>query len=686
MFRKILGLGLTVVMGSSCAHKLPTSEALESKRKPNAEKEALIRYDYKEGELTALCDESMNSFKQQMSEWQSAFYAKQGDPQGLLKFEDIQGNFGDRLYPLTFMGSVSTNEKTRAESSKCEESASVVVNEVFTNRKNYEILKVVKTTNPEEARLLKELSFAFEMNGMSLSDENLQKFKTMKDRLSQLSVQFGQNLNNDVSTVTFTEAELKGAKADFLERLKKDAAGNYIVTTKSPDYIAVMENVVNADTRKKMVFAYNNRQAEGNTPILQEATKLRADIGKLMGYPTYADYALREKMAGNSKAVFTFLNGLKNKLAAKNKSDLKVLADFKAKVLKDSSPLEVWDVPYLTNQLKIQKYNVDQDVVRQYFPAQYVVNQTLDVYSQLLGVDFRQIKGAPVWAEQVELYEVTDRVSKKVIAHFYADLIPRDGKYGHAAAFPLILGRNLIFEDGSYQMPVAAIVANFTPSAPGKPVLLSHNEVETFFHEFGHIMHQILTKAKFASLSGSNVKGDFVEAPSQMLENWVWQKEILKKMSRHHQDPTKKLPDDLIARLQKIKMFNSGIQYTRQLVFGLFDMNIHTNPDLDITKEYAKVHLELTGLKALEGTHFPATFGHMMGGYSAGYYGYLWSKVFAEDMFSVFLAKGILNPKVGMKYRTQILEAGNMRDPMELIKGFLGREPNNKAFFKSLGL
>jgi Zn-dependent oligopeptidase len=515
---------------------------------------------------------------------------------------------------------------------------------------------------------------------------DLKKYKALKDRLSQLSVQFGQNLNNDVSTVAFSEAELKGAKADFLARLKKDTAGNYIATTKAPDYLAVMENVVIAETRKKMMFAYNNRQAEANTAILQEATKLRADIGKLMGYPTYADYALREKMAGNSKAVFDFLNGLKDKLAAKNKSDLKTLAQFKAQVLKDKSPLEIWDVPYLTNLLKIQKYNVDQEVVRQYFPAQYVVDQTLDVYSQLLGVNFRQIKGAPVWAEQVELYEVTDRASKQVVAYFYADLIPREGKYGHAAAFPLISGRNLIYEDGSYQKPVASIVANFTPAAPGKPVLLSHNEVETFFHEFGHIMHQVLTKAKFGSLSGSNVKGDFVEAPSQMLENWVWQKEILKKMSQNYQDPKKKLPDDLIARLQKIKMFNSGVQYTRQLVFGLFDMNIHTHPNLDITQEYADVHLELTGLKALEGTHFPATFGHMMGGYSAGYYGYLWSKVFAEDMFSVFLAKGILNPKVGMKYRTQILESGNMRDPMDLIKGFLGREPNNKAFFKSLGL
>jgi Zn-dependent oligopeptidase len=365
---------------------------------------------------------------------------------------------------------------------------------------------------------------------------------------------------------------------------------------------------------------------------------------------------------------------------------MRALKNFKANELKDSSPLAPWDIAYVSNLLKIKKFNVDDEIIREYFPAEYVVNQVLEIYSTLLSVNFRRINNAPVWAEQVDLYEVTDKTSKEVIAFFYADLIPREGKYGHAAAFPIISGRQLIFGDGSYQKPVAAMVANFSPASPGKPVLLSHDEVETFFHEFGHIMHQTLTKSKYSSLSGSNVKGDYVEAPSQMLENWVWQKEILRKMSQHYSDSKKPLPDDMIEKLQKARMFNSGIQYTRQLVFGIFDMNIHTKPKADVTKEYAKVHFELTGLKVLEGTHFPAGFGHMMGGYSAGYYGYLWSKVYAEDMFSIFQEKGILNPEVGMNYRKSILESGNMRDPNELIRSFLGRESNNKAFFKSLGI
>lgn len=670
---------------SSCTHKAPKVEVSMAQKSTDVETDALIRYEYKDGELIGQCDIAMKSFKKNMDTWRAAYQTKKGDPAGLLKFEEIMADFGDTLLPLAFMGSVSTVADVRDESANCEADASVMLNEVFTNRSNFEIINSVKTENPDEARLLKETRFAFEMNGMSLNDENLKKFKALKDRLSQLSVQFGQNLNNDTSTVTFSEKELAGAKADFLARLQKDAQGNYIVTTKSPDYIHIMENVSVAETRKKMVYAYNNRQAQANTAILQEATKLRAEMGQLMGAPTYADYALREKMARDSKTVFEFLNGLKARLASKNKSDLKALAGFKEKALKDSSPLAIWDIPYVSNQMKIQKYKLDEDLVREYFPANYVVEQTFDIYSQVLGVTFRQVPKAPVWAANVNLYEVSDKATKKVIAYFYADLIPREGKYGHAAAFPLRSGR-LLNNDNTYQKPISAIVANFTPAAPGKPILLSHDEVETYFHEFGHIMHQILTKAKYASLSGTNVKGDFVEAPSQMLENWVWQKDILTKMSQHYQNPKKKLPTELIERLQRLRLFNSGIQYTRQLVFGMFDMNIHTNPKLDVTEEYAKVHLELTGLPVVEGTHFPANFGHMMGGYSAGYYGYLWSKVYAEDMFSVFLAKGVLNSQVGAKYRKEILESGNMRDPSELIRSFLGRTPNNRAFFRSLGL
>lgn len=675
---------------TACAHKstVNTSAKMGIRIPDSLESEALIRYDYKDKEITELCDDQLKNVKNQLKDWRVKYGTMSQGAQALLDFESILADFSDQTSPLIFMSNVSTVEKLRQEAFQCKDKAQNLQNEILTTRDYYRILKQTKAISPGEERLLSETLTQFEMNGMSLSDEDLKKYKLLADQLSQLSTQFDQNLNGDVSTLTFTEAELQGVKADFLGRLKKNAGGQYIVTTKSPDYIHVMENATHSETRKKMLFAYNNRQAEKNTAILQQAIQIRSEMGKLMGSETYADYSLREKMAGNSKTVFDFLNGLKKKLSSKNKTEMAVLQKFKKEELKDSTPLAPWDISYVSNQLKIKKYQLDQDLVREYFPARHVINTTMDIYAQLLGVQFKHIEQAPVWAKDVDLFEVTDAESKKVIAYFYSDLIPREGKYGHAAAFGLVVGRKISNVDNieEYQTPVAAMVANFSPAAPGKPVLLSHDEIETYFHEFGHIMHFILTKAPYASLAGFNVKQDYVEAPSQMLENWVWDKNVLKRMSQHYSDPKKQIPTDLVNKMQKLKLFNSGIQNTRQLVFGFFDMTIHTNPKLDVTEIYGKIQKELTGIAPLAGTHFPATFGHMMHGYAAGYYGYLWSKVYAEDMYSEFEKKGILNSGIGMKYRRDILEQGNMKDPLILIKNFLGREPNNKAFFKSLGL
>jgi len=688
MYFKILILFVVTGMVGACSHKSVTNNDFNQpvilKTSAVLGSEALIQFDFKEKEISDLCNKQINSVKNQLNDWKIKYGVMSQGSQALLDFEMIMANYSDNSSPLIFMSSVSTVEKLRDEAFQCKEKSENLQNEILTTRDYYKILKQTKTTNAEEERLLKETLTIFEMNGMGLNDEDLKKYKSLADQLSQLSTQFDQNLNGDVSFVSFSIAELQGVKEDFLKRLKQDTQGKYIVTTKQPDYVHVMENASNSETRKKMLFAYNNRQAEKNTALLQQAIQVRAEMGKLMGFETFADHSLRSKMAGNSKVVFDFLKSLKNKLAAKNKTEMSVLANFKKKELKDSAPFAPWDIAYVSNQLKLKKYQLDQDLVKEYFPAPHVIKTTMEIYSQLLGVEFKQIVNSPTWAEHVDLFEVSDSETKKVIAYFYADLIPREGKYGHAAAFGLIGGRKL--PSGEYLTPVASIVANFSPAAPGKPSLLSHDEIETFFHEFGHIMHLTLTKAPFASLSGYNVKHDFAEAPSQMLENWVWDTTILKKMSQHYSNPQKQIPSDLVTKIQKLKLFNIGIQNTRQLVFGFFDMSIHTNPKLDVTEIFAKLQKDLTGFAPLEGTHFPATFGHMMHGYAAGYYGYLWSKAYAEDMFSEFEKKGTLNSHVGKKYRREILEQGNMKDPLVLIKNFLGREPNNKAFFKSLGL
>lgn len=302
----------------------------------------------------------------------------------------------------------------------------------------------------------------------------------------------------------------------------------------------------------------------------------------------------------------------------------------------------------------------------------------------MLGVKFVEVKGADVWANDVKLYEIHNAADDQLIGYFYTDFVPRQGKYGHAAAFPLISGR--VMSNGKYSVPVASIVANFTPPTADKPSLMTHDEVETFFHEFGHIMHQTLTKAPYASLSGSSVAQDFVEAPSQMLENWVWNPEILNILSSHYQTGDK-LPKDMLDKMIAARNFGQGTAYTKQLLYALFDMTIHTQQgSVDVTKTYDDLYRQIVGQEPIAGSHFAASFGHLMGGYDAGYYGYLWSEVYAQDMFSQFPPDDLMNQEVGSRYRTVILEQGSMKDAIDLLRGFLGREPNADAFFKKLGL
>jgi thimet oligopeptidase len=306
----------------------------------------------------------------------------------------------------------------------------------------------------------------------------------------------------------------------------------------------------------------------------------------------------------------------------------------------------------------------------------------LDVYSEILGVRYVQIKDAAVWAPNVQFYEVRNKKDDALLAYFYTDFFPREGKYGHAAAFPLIQGRML---NGHYVQPISAIVANLAAPAGDKPSLLTHRDVETMFHEFGHIMHNSLTRAPYGSLAGTSVARDFVEAPSQMLENWVWEPVVLDKISGHYKDHSKKLPKDLLKKMIAARDFQQGRFYIRQLTFGLYDLEIHTEPGkIDVTKAYDDIYRRLTGIEQVKNSHFPATFGHMMGGYDGGYYGYLWSKVYAQDMYTVFQDKGVLSSKAGARYRDDILAPGDIEEPDQLLKKFLGREPNNKAFFKYL--
>jgi thimet oligopeptidase len=647
-----------------------------------------VRSHFAEGEVTALCDAAIAKVEQRLGSIAAIDKDAATVDNTLLAFESALADFSDETSILTFQGYVSTNEKVSAEGSACEEKIGQYYVDIFTRRPLYQVLSSLKVSEPNQARLLAKTLESFEQNGLKLDDAALAQVKDLKSKLSSKESQFSTNLNADVSTVSFTAEELTGAPSDFLARLKRDG-DKYVVTTKSTDYLDVMENVSVEATRKAMMLTYLNRGGAANTKLLEEAVVLRAQIAKVLGYATWADYRTSSRMAKSAATVTEFLNNLKGKLAIRNQQDQAQLLAFKKQLDPAATTLNQWDIAYLSNQLQKRDYSVDNEKIREYFPADTVVAGIFDVYSKLLGVSFVPMPEAGVWADGVKAYEIHNATDCGLIGYFYTDLIPRPGKYGHAAAFPLISGRafganSLI---AGYSLPVASIVANFTPPANGKPSLLTHDEVETFFHEFGHIMHQTLTKAPYASLSGANVAQDFVEAPSQMLENWVWNADILSRISGHYLHPEQKLPPDMLEKMLAARNFQQGAAYTKQLLYALYDMTLHTQSGpVDATKIYDDLYRQIVGQEPLAGAHFPASFGHLMGGYDAGYYGYLWSEVYAQDMFSQFPSTDLTDARVGARYRQVILEQGNMKDAIDLLREFLGREPNADAFFKKLGL
>jgi thimet oligopeptidase len=644
-----------------------------------------IRSDYKKGEVEALCTQAIRATTSKLDAiakiQQGSFAAT------VLAFETITAELSDATLPLTFMGYVSTDGDVRGEGASCEEAVNQFYVEILTRKDLYVALKGAVPGSAEETRLLSETLKSFEANGLKLSDDKLAQVKALKQKLAVAESQFGTNLNNDATTVELTQAELKGLPADYVSALKKSPDGvRFVVPTRESDYSVFLPNASSAEARRKWLLGYYNRQGVANTQLLESAIALRQQIAALMGYSTWADYRTQGRMAKSARTVLDFLNSLRDKLAAGNRRDMAQLLKFKQELDPSATAVDQWDINYLSYQLKKRDYALDTETIREYFPADVVVSGIFETYSKLLGVKFVEVTGAKTWNSDVKLYRIRDAgPGERVIGYFYTDLVPRANKYGHAAAFPLVSGRRL--PDGSYTLPVASIVANLAAPSAGKPSLLSHDDVVTFFHEFGHIMHQTLTRAPYASLSGSTVAQDFVEAPSQMLENWPWDPGVLNTLSGHYLDHSKKLPADLLKRMVAAREFQQSYYYTRQLTLGLVDMTYHTaSGPVDTAAVYDRLHAEIIGVPAILGGRFAASFGHLMGGYDAGYYGYLWSKVYAEDMFTRFDKEGVLNSATGADYRRVILEKGGMVDALDLVREFIGREPNSDAFFKSIGV
>ena len=526
---------------------------------------------------------------------------------------------------------------------------------------------------------------AYKRMGFDLDIDKRQQLKTNLKELTELATGFEKTIAEYQDHIIVRKEELKGLPEAYINGLKRDDEGNYIVTLAYPDFFPFRERCDVAPRRKELIDKFNRRGGQVNIERLKRVLELRAENALLLGYANHAAFKLEVAMAKTPDAVNAFYADMEKEIADQAQFDLQLLSEIKKNDLGDPSvKLEYYDIDYYIQRDKMQGYSIDDEAIREYFPLETVRSAMFELYATVLGLSFVR-EQFPAWHIDVEWYRVNN-LDGSLIGYFALDLFPREGKFSHAMKKVIVQGHErLTGGQTNYVAPVCAVIANFNPPIGDVPSLLSHYEVQTLFHEFGHAVHSLVTTAAYASQAGTSTARDFVEAPSQMFEYWTWEKDLLKKLSKHYKTG-EPLPDDIIDRMVRAKNHAQGYSILRQLFLGLYDMALHTTIDpIDPVSTFADLYKKMFKLELAADQLWPAGFGHLMG-YDAGYYGYLWSEVYAADMFTRFRSAGVSDPTVGSEYRKKILEVGSSRDEMESVVDFLGRKPNNKAFLKNMGL
>jgi thimet oligopeptidase len=605
-------------------------------------------------------------------------------PARLVAIENAIADMNDALVAERLLGSALADQAIRAASGQCNEELAAFQNELAASPGLYELAQAVHESGdtPVDRQLARLYVEAGRRAGAVLDREQRARLTALFDQLEELEMAYMRALGDGDLTIEISTDEAASLAPSFVRTLQASANG-YLVPVNFGTTERFLDSQASGEARKRYWLAFYNRGGQDNVERLERALALRHQIAHLLGFDTWAAYRLDAKMAKTPARAIALLEEIGARLLPRAREEIQVLARMKAEH-GDPTPFAAWDYAYYEARLERARYGVDTEVIREHFPVDHVIRSVLDLYGNLLGVTFRAVVPANAWAPDVLEYAVTDSASGRPLGGFFLDLYPRPGKGLHWSTHLPRTGRML--PDGSYRPSIAAIMGNGPAAEPGKPVLLSHKDAIIFFHELGHVMHMMLATAPYASLHSANVRPDFVEAPSQMLESWMWQPSILKKISSHVTTGAP-LPDELIASMIARKHVADGAFWTRQVFFGVYDMLLHSaGPDVDSTRLWVELTEKLTALPPVPGTIPQASFAGFMGGYDAGYYGYMWSKVYAQDMFTEFERHGLENPEIGMRYRREILAPGATREPDELLQRFLGRPVSFDAFYEELGL
>ena len=695
MLRKQSLTLLLAIMISSCvppAVDQPTSDTQEVEKKTNpfflGFNQTIPFADLGEGDITDASERALREAELTLKGIIGIDPEQRTFENTMLDLDNLTAIVSRVWNPAFLMGSVHTDERIRSEADSSHVRFSRFINELSANEELYNAVLTFSETDEaenlegERRKYLEETFLGFRRSGFGLGKAKREKVREINNDLSEIGLKFNRNISQYQDTLFAAPEEVEGLPQSYVE-FRTRADGTCAIDMSYPSYFSFMNFSESDDARRRLSYKFLNRAKDENLTALDEMIRKRRDLVNVLGYETFAEYQTEVRMAKDAETVWQFENNLNSALRQKAEQDYVEMLVLKSEIAgRQATAIQPWEKFYYQKKLLRVKYQVDAEKVKEYFPIERVVSGLFDLYQELFGMEFRQVENPSVWHKDVTMYEMYDSGSGNLIGHFYLDLFPRANKYQHAAQFDVRSAK--LYLDGR-QTPVAALVCNFPKPTADEPSLLPHDDVETFFHEFGHLLHALLNRGE---LEGLSVPRDFVEAPSQMLENWVWQKASLQRFARHFKTG-ETIPDDLVERMIAAKNLNSGVNALQQVYYAILDLTLHDGyfPDdnRSTTDIVRNLQNEITLYPYQEDTHFQASFGHLYG-YAAAYYGYMWSKVYAQDMFSVFEENGILDTETGMRYRRIILEKGGTEDPLELVKAFLGREPSNEAFMRSLGL
>lgn len=660
---------------------------------------SVAKSDYKLGALFPKNEAEVTSFAQRaMEQARREFEAILAIPAEQRTFDNTmhaldasQEKFGQCAAAIEIMNMVHPEKGMRDVCQEASIKLSKFSVDLYFDQRLYHAFKeyratreAVETLSRQETYYLDEAMKDFHSSGLDLPADQLEKVKDIKKKIAQVGIDFDANIAADKSTILVERDDLQGLRDGFIEALEKKG-DQYVLGCDYPTYTEVMQNCAVEKTRKDLYFAFQNRAYPKNNESLGKLIAYRDELAELLGYESYAALDTHSGMAQTVERVEKFLVDLMAKSEKKEQAEFDLLkSELPAEITLDADgKFSSWDVSYVKNAYKKKHYQLDERELAEYFPVDKALAGMLSIYEHFLGLTFKETAPDWAWHDEVKLLEIYENSTGKLIGHLYLDLYPREGKYSHACYCGFVHG----VQRGDYEIPsVGVVIANFPKATTDAPALLKHSDVETFFHEFGHAMHGVLGRTELASCSGTSTKRDFVELPSQMLEEWMYEKDMLSDISSHYKTG-KPLPAELIDKKIELKKFDSGFFVRRQCAFALFSLNCYKagqSKDLDaLSKEIALKYNK--NVRFEPEAHHHASFGHL-NGYGAKYYGYMWSKVFALDIFYEIKKNGLLNSEMGKKYVACILAPGGSKDPNELLEDFLGREPQQDAFLDNLGL